>query len=370
MSNVKENEYSTFPPQKNDQLKEPMFLGENVNVARFDQQKYPIFEKLTNRQLSYYWRPDEVDVTRDKSDFISLSANEQHIFLSNLKYQILLDSVQGRAPSVAFIPIVSLPELENFITTWTFSESIHSRSYTYIIRNALPKPDEIFNDIVTNEEIKKRALDVTKYYDDLINYHPSKHTDIRNDIKYKEKIIICMASVYILEAIRFYVSFACSWAFAERGRMEGNAKIIRLIARDEFLHFNATAAIFTIWKKGKDGEDWVIALNNCKDKIKEIVLKAVQQEKDWADYLFKDGSMIGLNKDILSKYIEYLTDQRISALGIGKLFSEKANPIPWIDHWLQSDNVQVAPQETEIPSYLVSSLDTSVNDKDLDDLDF
>lgn len=361
--------YSTFSAKQINQLIQPMFLGENVNIARYDQQRYNIFEILTNRQMSYFWRPDEVDVTKDQHDFRSLSDNEKHIFLSNLKYQILLDSVQGRAPSVAFLPLVSLPELESFISAWTFSESVHSRSYTHIIRNALPEPDKIFNSIVTDEEIKKRAFDVTRYYDDLINYTLISK-GINDSIELKEKLILCMASVYILEAIRFYVSFACSWAFAELGKMEGNAKIIRLIARDEFLHFNATAAIFNIWRNGSDGEDWVKAYNNSKDEILTMINKAVQQEKDWADYLFKDGSMIGLNKDILSSYIEYVTNQRLSGLGIEKLYSCNSNPIPWINNWLTSSNLQVAPQEAEIPSYMVGAIDPSVSNDELSKLTF
>jgi ribonucleoside-diphosphate reductase beta chain len=357
-------QYSTFKSKVVDQLSQPMFLGENVNVARYDQQHYSIFEKLTERQLSYFWRPDEIDLTKDRTDFMELPENEKHIFLSNLQYQILLDSVQGRAPSIAFLRRVSLPELETFIIAWTFSESIHSRSYTHIIRNALPEPDKIFENVVLNEEIQKRAFDVTKYYDALINHDGDDLVDLR------KKFILCMASVYMLEAIRFYVSFACSWAFAENGKMDGNAKIIRLIARDELLHFNATANIFKIWRSGSDGQEWVDAFNDCHNEIANMVMLTVEQEKNWATYLFKDGSMLGLNKEILCSYIEYVTNQRVSALGLAKPFKETKNPIPWINNWIKTDNVQVAPQETEIPSYMVGAVDSNLDDGELNSLSF
>ena len=160
--------YTTFSQNKNDQLKEPMFFGQNVNVARYDQQKYETFEKLIEKQLSFFWRPEEVDVSQDRIDYAALPEHEKHIFISNLKYQTLLDSIQGRSPNVALLPLVSIPELETWIETWTFSETIHSRSYTHIIRNIVNDPSIVFDDIVTNEEIIKRARDISSYYDDLI----------------------------------------------------------------------------------------------------------------------------------------------------------------------------------------------------------
>src|SRR6056300_1733538 len=162
--------YSTFNQTKNDQLKEPMFLGQSVNVARYDQQKFEIFEKLIEKQLSFFWRPEEVDVSSDRIDYNKLPDHEKHIFISNLKYQTLLDSIQGRSPNVALLPLVSLPELETWIETWSFSETIHSRSYTHIIRNITNDPSLIFDDIVGNKDIVERADDITKYYDDLIRY--------------------------------------------------------------------------------------------------------------------------------------------------------------------------------------------------------
>lgn len=363
-------EYSVFPELKNNQLKEPMFFGQPVNVQRYDQQKYPVFEALIEKQLSFFWRPEEIDVSRDRIDYMKLSPHEKHIFLSNLKYQTLLDSIQGRSPNLAFLPIVSLPELETWIVTWTFSETIHSRSYTHIIRAIENSPSVVFDDIVINMEIKKRAVDIARYYDRLIllasNYNRSDYPykDGYSGMAVREALYLCMACVNALEAIRFYVSFACSFAFAERKLMEGNAKIIKLIARDEQLHLVGTQHIMRLMEE----EEPLLmreAVTACKAEARDIFSRAVQQEKAWAEYLFKDGSMLGMNKDILWQYIEYIANIRMEALGMPRLFEKRTNPIPWINHWLNSDTVQVAPQETEISSYLIGQIDGNVNNDDL-----
>ncbi|CAM3994643.1 class Ia ribonucleoside-diphosphate reductase subunit beta [Pseudoalteromonas byunsanensis] len=373
--------YSTFSRNHNDQLKEPMFFGQTVNVSRYDQQKYPIFEKLIEKQLSFFWRPEEVDVSKDRLDFQGLPEHEKHIFLSNLKYQTLLDSVQGRSPNVALLPIVSLPELETWIETWAFSETIHSRSYTHIIRNVTQSPELIFDDIVTNDRINQRADAVTRYYDELIEkvslynlYGEGKHeingeTVVINQFELKKLLYLCIMSVNILEAIRFYVSFACSFAFAERELMEGNAKIIKLIARDEALHLSGTQHILNIMQDGKDDPEMAIVAAQCHEQAIEMFVEAAEQEKEWAEYLFKDGSMIGLNKDILCQYVEYITNVRMAAVGLPSQFANKSNPIPWINAWLVSDNVQVAPQEAEISSYLVGQIDSEVDASDFGDFD-
>jgi ribonucleoside-diphosphate reductase beta chain len=374
--------YTTFNRNEFDTFAQPMFFGEQVNVARYDQQKHKIFENLIEKQLSFFWRPEEVDLTNDRKDFLDLPAHEQHIFVSNLKHQTLLDSVQGRSPNVALLPVVSLPELETWIETWSFSETIHSRSYTHIVRNIVPNPAEIFDDITKNEYIVRRAISVTEYYDQFIelsNYYvqlgEGVHTvngqtiDV-NMHELKRRLYLTMVSVNVLEAIRFYVSFACSFAFAERAKMEGNAKIIKLIARDEALHLTGTQHILQIMARGKDDPEFAQIAQECRDDVVRIFAEAAQQEKDWATYLFKDGSMIGLNADILSQYVEYITNQRISALGFDPIFPEvKNNPLPWINAWLNSDNVQVAPQEAEISSYLVGAIDSEVDTADFGDFD-
>ena len=373
--------YQTFNQKSFDAFSQPMFFGENVNVSRYDTQKYKIFEQLIEKQLSFFWRPEEVDLSTDRKDFANLPEHEKHIFLSNLKYQTLLDSIQGRSPNVALLPIVSLPELETWIETWSFSETIHSRSYTHIIRNVIADPATVFNDIVENEYITKRAESVTKYYDDLIesvayyqNLGEGTHTINDETITVnlrdiKRKLYLTMASVNVLEAIRFYVSFACSFAFAERATMEGNAKIIKLIARDEALHLTGTQHMLQIWALGKDDPEMGEIAAECRDDVIAIFREAAEQEKEWAEYLFKDGSMIGLNQDILSQYVEYICNQRLTAIGLETIFPTMQNPLPWINAWLVSDNVQVAPQEAEISSYLVGAIDSEVSVDDFMDIE-
>ena len=373
--------YQTFNQKSFDTFAQPMFFGEHVNVSRYDQQKYKIFEQLIEKQLSFFWRPEEVDLSNDRKDFAELPEHEKHIFLSNLKYQTLLDSIQGRSPNVAFLPIVSLPELETWIETWSFSETIHSRSYTHIIRNVISNPSEVFDDIINNENITKRAQSVTKYYDELIeattyyqNLGEGEHiingeTVSINLRDIKKNLYLTMASVNVLEAIRFYVSFACSFAFAERATMEGNAKIIKLIARDEALHLTGTQHMLQIWALGKDDSEMGEIAKECQEDLIEIFREAAEQEKEWAEYLFKDGSMIGLNKDILSQYVEYITNQRLNAIGLDPIFSTLQNPLPWINAWLVSDNVQVAPQEAEISSYLVGAIDSEISLEDFSDIE-
>ncbi|CAM3692707.1 class Ia ribonucleoside-diphosphate reductase subunit beta [Vibrio aquimaris] len=374
--------YSTFNRNKNDQLKEPMFLGQSVNVARYDQQKFEIFEKLIEKQLSFFWRPEEVDVSSDRIDYNKLPEHEKHIFISNLKYQTLLDSIQGRSPNVALLPLVSLPEVETWIETWSFSETIHSRSYTHIIRNIINDPAIVFDDIVENEHILKRAEDISQYYDDLIqltnDYHrygEGTHTVNGEQITIKlhdlkKKLYVCLMSVNALEAIRFYVSFACSFAFAERELMEGNAKIIKLIARDEALHLTGTQHMINLLRNGQDDFSFMQIAEECKQECFDLFKAAAEQEKEWAEYLFKDGSMIGLNKDILCQYVEYITNIRMQAVGLDAAYPEAtSNPIPWINAWLSSDNVQVAPQEAEISSYLVGQIDSDVQADDFKDFE-
>ncbi|MFQ1945041.1 class Ia ribonucleoside-diphosphate reductase subunit beta [Aeromonas veronii] len=374
--------YSTFCQTQNDQLKEPMFFGQSVNVARYDQQKHEVFERLIEKQLSFFWRPEEVDVSRDRIDYQALPPHEQHIFISNLKYQTLLDSIQGRSPNVALLPLVSIPELETWIETWAFSETIHSRSYTHIIRNIVNTPAQVFDDIVTNEQILKRAGSISHFYDDLIeatalyNLHgEGTHTVAGREVtitlhELKKKLYLCLMSVNALEAIRFYVSFACSFAFAERELMEGNAKIIKMIARDEALHLTGTQHMLNLMRTGQDDPEMAEIAAECEQACFEIFKEAAIQEKEWAEYLFQDGSMIGLNKDILCQYVEYITNLRMSAVGLQPAFAgTKQNPIPWINTWLSSDNVQVAPQEVEVSSYLVGQIDSEVNADDLGDFE-
>ena len=371
--------YSIFNQTPNNPLEEPMFFGNNVNVSRYDQQKHPIFEQLIEKQLSFFWRPEEIDLSSDRKDFKDLPAHEKHIFLSNLKYQTLLDSVQGRSPNVAFLPVISIPELETWVETWAFSETIHSRSYTHIIRNIVTDPSIVFDDICNNEKIIQRASSVSHYYDSFIelqNYYNllGEGTHMINDVavtvnlrELKRRLFLTVVSVNVLEAIRFYVSFACSFAFAERAVMEGNAKIIKLIARDEALHLTGTQSIIQIFKAGQDDPEMAEIAAECEGQVYQIFASAAEQEKEWAKYLFRDGSMIGLNAGILSDYVEYITNVRLKAVGYKNVFPTTQNPLPWMNTWLNSDSVQVAPQEVELSSYLVGQIDSEVEDDAFDD---
>ena len=357
---------TVFNSNKVDTKKQPMFFGQPLGVQRYDSYKYPVFEKLTQQQIGYFWQPEEVSLQKDRADYQKLRAEQKHIFTSNLKYQILLDSVQGRGPSMAFAPYCSLPELEGCMKVWEFMEMIHSRSYTYIIKNIYPDPSEVFDTILDDDRILERAASVTAAYNEFINaaheYDSHKIYSMANDDvpfaqderrELKRKLYRAVANVNILEGIRFYVSFACSFAFGELKQMEGSAKIISLIARDESQHLVITQNILKNWDKGDDPEMVEIARQE-KEWVRETFRKAVEQEKDWASYLFQDGSMIGLNEKLLCNYVEWVANRRMKAIGIEPIYDipAKNNPLPWTEHWLNSKSVQVAPQETEITSYI------------------
>ena len=360
---------SVFDTQnKADHTKVTMFLDPTggPTIQRYDTLKYKAFDKLTDKQLGFFWRPEEIDIYQDAKDFKSLTEHEQHIFTSNLKRQILLDSVQGRAPVEAFSPIVSLPEVENWIQTWTFSETIHSRSYTHIIRNVYSNPSKIFDEMMDIQEIVDCAGDISKYYDDLIEmsawynllgegtHQITSNREARNvkvDLYELKKLLwLTLMSVNILEGVRFYVSFACSWAFAELKKMEGNAKIIKLIARDENLHLGSTQLMLKTLKT--DDPDFVKIAEETKDECIQMFVDAVDQEKAWAQYLFKDGSMIGLNTQLLGDYIEFICTKRMRSVELESPYAVKSNPLPWTEKWISGADVQVAPQETEITSYV------------------
>ncbi len=368
--------FSTFRQDRNNALEEPMFLGNSVNVSRFDQQRHPIFESIIEKQLSFFWRPEEVDISKDRADWQSLTDSERHIFISNLKYQTLLDSVAARSVNVCLLPLVSLPELETWVETWAFAETIHSRSYTHILRNLFADPSSVFDDIVVNEDIVKRAKDITRHFDEIILmshiYHSQGEGTVQAEgrsIKVtrrelKKRLYLAICAINALEAIRFYVSFACSFAFSERELLEGNAKIIKLIARDEALHLTGTQHILNLWADGRDDPEMAGIAAELHEEGRALFLDVVEQEKAWADYLFKDGSMIGMNADILKQYVEYISNQRMLAIGYDAPFDIKTNPLPWMNAYLVSDNVQVAPQEAEISSYLVGQIDAAVDSSD------
>ena len=350
---------TVFNPNAVDFTKQPMFFGEALNSQRYDNFIYPIFDKLTQSQLSYFWRPEEVSLQKDRNDFNELRPEQKFIFTANLKYQTLLDSVQGRGPALAFIPFCSLPELESCMTTWDFMETIHSRSYTYMIKNLYADPSEVFDTILEDEMIIERAVSVTQAYDDFINYAHKYQLGIETDRKeLKRKLWRALVNVNILEGIRFYVSFACTFAFGELRLMEGSAKIISFIARDESQHLAITQHIIKNYKTTENDDEMLEVIEEENELVHQMYDDAVKEEKRWTEYLFKDGSMVGLNDKLLGDYVEWTANKRMKAIGLRTLYdiSPRNNPLPWTQHWLNSRELQNAPQETEIESYVIGGI--------------
>lgn len=370
---------TVFNKKQIDTTKQPMFFGEELSVQRYDQFKYPIFEKLTNQQLGFFWRPEEVSVQKDRNDYQKLSEAEKFIFTSNLKYQTLMDSIQGRSPTQAFLPFVSIPELESCMLAWQMFEMIHSRSYTYVIKNLYPNPSDVFDHILNNDMILKRADTLTKYYDDFIQsgeaYRSVKSGKVlaeAHDInlhELKKKLYLALMSVNVLEGIRFYVSFACTFAFGENKLLEGSAKIISLISRDENLHLAITQNILKNMRRGNEGEEWIKISEECEEESIVMFEQATQEEKEWAEYLFQNGSMIGLNDKLLCNYVEHITNKRMKTIGLKPIFGDVQNPLTWMDHWLNSERLQVAPQETEIESYTIGSFKQDIDDDTFGDFE-
>ena len=353
---------TVFNRNEIDFTKEPMFFGEDQNVQRYDIFKYPVFDKLNQTMLGYFWRPEEVSLQKDRSDFAEFRPEQKHIFTSNLKYQTLLDSVQGRGPSLAFLPYVSNPELEGCIITWDFFETIHSRSYTHIMKNVYPDPSEVFNTILNDKEIVKRAISVTENYDKFSSIAQDyfvKGTGTIQEVK--KQLYLAMANVNLLEGLRFYISFACTFAFGELKLMEGSAKIISLIARDESQHLALSTHIIKHWQQGDDS-DMLKIVKSSTDEIYNMFKICVEEEKAWANHLMKDGSLIGLNETLLHRYVEFIANKRLKAIGLDPIFEQPVtqNPLPWTQHWLSSSGLQVAPQETEVESYIVGGVKQDV----------
>jgi ribonucleoside-diphosphate reductase beta chain len=349
-----------------DFTKEPMFLGRDKNLQRYDVMKYPAFDRQTQTMLSYFWRPEEVSLQNDRNDYLNFRPEHEHIFTSNLKYQALLDSVQGRGPAMALLPMCSLPELESALITWDFFENIHSRAYTYMLKNIYPEPEKVLDDVMVNPEIQKRAKSVAGNYNRLYSRYAEFISGGKvSDYELKELLFLTLNDIYILEGIRFYISFACSFAFGELKQMEGSAKIISLIARDENVHLALTQNILNNYKKYENDVEMIDIMSKNQERLYSMFEEAVQQEKEWAEYLFSDGSMIGLNYSLLSDYIEYIANKRMKAAGLKQIFGKGSNlnPLPWTEHWLNSGSLQVAPQETEVEQYLIGGIKQDINEK-------
>lgn len=350
---------SVFKIGPSDHLNSKIFFDAPVSIARYDVVKYPFFDELAEKQAGFFWRPKEVDCKKDGHDFRSLSPAEQRIFTSNLKRQILLDSIQGRAPIATFGEVVSLPEIEEWLNIWQYFERIHSRSYTHIIRGIYSNPSVIFDALLDIPEIVDCAKDISKHYDSLGNFESGSFSVY----DHKKALWRALNSVNALEGIRFYVSFACSWAFAELKKMEGNAKIIKFIARDENLHLAGTQQLLKLLPK--EDEEFARIKVEMEEIITQDFIEVVEQEKAWADYLFQEGSMIGLNAEVLKSYVEWIANKRMSTIGLKSPYKGGTNPLPWTQKWIGGADMQPAPQEVTLSAYTVGDLKKNV---DLDSL--
>ena len=325
-----------------DQLKNPMFLGEDLALQRYDKIKYPKFYDLYDQQLNFFWRPQEVSLTKDISDYKNLTLQERFVFDSNLKFQTMTDSMLSRSIH-ELMKHVTNSELEICMNAWSFFETIHSNSYTYILNNVYTDATKFFNSVLEDDEIVKRANAISKKYDELLT--PS------GDIK--QQLFDAVLATQITEGLIFYVSFACSFYFGYRGKMEGNSKIIKFISRDENLHVAITQNIMKNWINNPD-EGFQEIIKQNEDKIYATYEMAVNAEKDWSDYLFSKGSLVGLTSESLKHYIEWLANNRLTSMGYKKLYpNAKVNPLSgWLDSYYDSKKLQVAPQETELSRYV------------------
>uniref|UniRef100_A0AAU8KWJ9 ribonucleoside-diphosphate reductase n=1 Tax=Serratia phage Kevin TaxID=3161161 RepID=A0AAU8KWJ9_9CAUD len=352
---------------KSDNTKLP-FFGDPVSIQRFDIVAWPLIQRWYEKGLAQFWRPEEVDVTKDKADYESLSMAEKHIFDSNVKRQIMLDSIQGRAPVEAFMPVASTPEMEFAILEWTRQEAIHSLSYTHILRNIFDNPSVIFDNLMDVEEIVDCAKSISVYYDDAIQYSGMKlagrEFTMKDTLDHKRAFWRALFAANALEGIRFYVSFACSWAFPTfmNGKMEGNAKIIRQIARDEQDHLMLTQTLLN--RLPSMDPDFAVIREELRGEMTQLYVDVANQEKAWIPYLFKYGPMLGLNESILGKFVDWLAGVRMSAIGHpypGELV--KTNPMPFINEWLSNKEMQYALQEAEAADYLTGVLAGGILDE-------
>jgi ribonucleoside-diphosphate reductase beta chain len=357
--------------QKTDYLNRKMFLDPAgpVTIQRFEEVKYKKIADFEATARGFFWQPEEVSLTKDSNDFKEASDAVKHIFTSNLLRQTALDSLQGRGPSQIFTPVVSLPELEALVYNWTFYETnIHSKSYSHIIRNIYNVPKDVFNTIHDTKEIVEMASSVGKYYDELHIINCRK--EIGEKILEKEHIKaiwLALHASYALEAFRFMVSFATSLAMVENKIFIGNGNIISLILQDELLHKGWTAYIIN--QVIKEDERFVQAKQECEAEVYALYMDVIREEKQWADYLFNKGPVIGLNANILKDFVDYTAVDALKQIGIKyQASAPKSTPIPWFNKHTNSSSKQTALQESESTSYVIGVMTSEVNYDELPNL--
>jgi ribonucleoside-diphosphate reductase beta chain len=354
---------------KTDYLNRKMFLDPQgpVTIQRFEEVKYNKLVKYEQTARGFFWIPEEISLTKDSSDFKDASEAVKHIFTSNLLRQTALDSLQGRGPSQIFTPVISLPELEALVYNWTFFETnIHSRSYSHIIRNIYNVPKEVFNTIHDTNEIVEMASSVGKYYDYLHKLNCQKEIGemLVSEHEHIKAIWLALNASYALEAFRFMVSFATSLAMVENKIFIGNGNIISLILQDEILHKEWTG--FLINQVVKEDPRFLKAKQECEQEVYQLYMDVIREEKQWAEYLFKKGPVIGLNANILRDFVDYTANDALKAIGIRyNQPAPKTTPIPWFNKHVNSSNKQAALQETESTNYVIGVMDSTINYDDL-----
>lgn len=355
--------------KQTDYLKRTMFLDPAgpVTVQRFEEVKYPKVAKYEETARGFFWVPEEITLTKDKIDHKDASEAVKHIFTSNLLRQTALDSIQGRAPSQVFSPVISLPELEALVSNWSFFETnIHSKSYSHIIRNVYGVPKEEFNKIHDTKEIVEMASNVGNYYEELHQLNCFKETSPGSvsEAAHVKAIWLALNASYALEALRFMVSFATSLAMVENRIYMGNGNIISLILQDELLHTEWTA--WLINNVVKDDPRFVIAKQECEQEVYQLYLDVIREEKEWAEYLFSKGVVIGLNAEILKDFVDYTAFNRLKDIGIKYLENHpKASPIPWFNKHVNINKKQTALQENESTNYVIGVMSDTVDYEEL-----
>lgn len=340
-----------------DRSKQPIFFGEELGLQRLDNPKYKKFLQLYKDQWSFIWRPSEISLIKDATDYQKLTENEKFIFTTNLKFQTVMDSCISRGVDI-LLPYISLPEVELCCKVWGAFEGIHSESYNYIMENVYPDFSSVLDSIADDNEITKRGEKVKEWYDKLI------YVDEANKHETLYKTLI---SINILEAVQFFVSFVCAFAFGHNNTMIGNASIIKLIRRDENLHLQITQNMLSYLHNNPD-EGFIDVANDCRDEFVDMFVQAVDEEKGWAKYLFKDGSILGLNEAVLCEYIEWLANLRLKTLGLPQPYPNAKNHMQgWLTAW--TGQTQTAPQEQENTEYKIGASKSDIKNMDFGNLE-
>ena len=349
---------------KTDYLNRKMFLDPAgpVTIQRFEEVKYKKIADYEQTARGFFWQPEEISLSKDANDFKEASDSVKHIFTSNLLRQTALDSLQGRAPNQVFGPVVSIPELEALISNWSFFETnIHSKSYSHIIRNIYNVPKDVFNTIHDTQEIIDMASSVGDYYEALHVINCRKELgETVTEKEHIKAIYMALHASYALEAFRFMVSFATSLAMVENKIFIGNGNIISLILQDELLHKGWTA--FLINQVVKEDNRFAEAKAECEQEVYQLYVDVIREEKEWADYLFNKGPVIGLNANILKDFVDYTAVAALKEIGIKyQQAAPKSTPIPWFNKHVDTSKKQSALQETESTNYVIGVMSENLD---------